>query len=330
MHTFQGKTPYFSTRQMTGSRTKESKPETGNSCIPVDDFKNWLLVERGFSRLTVDSYLLDIKGLTSWCEAHDGADPLQVDTLRWFIADLHGRNAPASVARKLSALRTLFRFMLTKQIIKESPLLGIANPKLVSYIPAFLTVDEVFCLLDAPGRQDRFEHRDKAVMELLYSTGMRVSELTGTNLNDLDFEAGMIIVLGKGKKERLIPFGNAASEALKRYFPLRDSLIIARIERGHVAEREALFLNSRGSRLTSRSVERMIKEYGQRAGIQTTVTPHGLRHSFATHLLEMGADLRVVQELLGHVSLSTTQKYTHVNMDHLTKVYDQAHPQAKR
>lgn len=299
-------------------------------CLPVAGFKNWLLVERGFSPLTVESYLLDIKDLTSWCTAHDEADPLQVDTLRGFIAGLHGRNAPASVARKLSALRTLFRYMLKEQMINKDPLAGIANPKLIRYIPSFLTIDEVFCLLDAPGKQDRFEYRDKAVMELLYSTGMRVSELTGSNLADLDFEAGMIIVLGKGKKERLIPFGSAASEALKKYFPLRDSLIIARIERGHAAERQAVFLNSRGTRLTSRSVERMVKEYGQLSGIQTTVTPHGLRHSFATHLLEMGADLRVVQELLGHVSLSTTQKYTHVNMEHLTRVYDQSHPQARR
>jgi integrase/recombinase XerC len=314
---------------MTGSSPRNQKPETGFSNIPVVGFKNWLLVERGFSILTVESYLLDIKELSSWCEAHGGVSPLTVDTLRGFIAGLHGRNAPASVARKLSALRTLFRYMLKNKMIKESPLQGIANPKLVRYIPAFLTIDEVFCLLDAPGSKDRFEYRDKAVMELLYSTGVRVSELTGSNLNDLDFEAGMIIVEGKGKKERLLPFGRAASEALKRYFPLRDSLLIARIRRGHTAEREALFLNSRGTRLTSRSVERMIKEYGRRSGIHTTVTPHGLRHSFATHLLEMGADLRVVQELLGHVSLSTTQKYTHVNMEYLTKVYDQAHPQSE-
>ncbi len=301
-----------------------------NPNLPVDGFKNWLLIERGFSQLTVDSYLLDIKDLTSWCEANEGQDPLQVETIRCFIADLHGRNAPATVARKLSALRTLFRYMLKEQMIRKNPLAGIANPKLVRYIPSFLTIDEVFCLLDAPGKQDRFEYRDKAVMELLYSTGMRVSELTGSNLNDLDFKAGMIIVLGKGKKERLIPFGCAASEVLKKYFPFRNSLIIARIERGYVAEREALFLNSRGTRLSSRSVERMVQEYGRRAGIQVMVTPHGLRHSFATHLLEMGADLRVVQELLGHVSLSTTQKYTHVNMEHLTRVYDQAHPLARK
>lgn len=257
-------------------------------------------------------------------------DPLQVDTLRAFVASLHGKNSAASVARKLSALRTFFRYLLLEKIIADNPLQSIANPKLLHHIPSFLTVDEVFCLLDAPDGRDSFASRDQAVMELLYATGMRVSELVACNCKELDFDTGMVKVMGKGRKERIVPFGRAAADALHRYFSQRDALIIARIERGHQPEREALFLNSRGLRLTARSVERLIRMYGQRAGIQVTVTPHALRHSFATHLLEMGADLRTVQELLGHVSLSTTQKYTHVNMEHLTRVYDQAHPQAKQ
>jgi integrase/recombinase XerC len=190
-------------------------------------------------------------------------------------------------------------------------------------------VDEVFCLLDAPDRKESLGLRDRAIMELLYSTGIRVSELAGLDLDDLDFVDSMLRVVGKGNKERIVPFGRAADEAVQAYLPHRDQLILARAARGHEPERQALFLNNRGTRLTVRSVERMIREYGQRAGIQVTVTPHALRHSFATHLLEMGADLRVVQELLGHVSLSTTQKYTHVNMDHLTRVYDTAHPLAR-
>lgn len=298
--------------------------------LPVDTFKSWLLVERGYSRLTVESYLSDIREFQTYCRTHDDADPLQSMTLRGFIAALHGKNSAASVARKLSALRTFFRYLLQENIIEENPLQGIANPKLVRYIPSFLTVDEVFCLLDAPCSKDRYGLRDRAVMELLYSTGIRVSELVACNCKDLDFATGMVKVMGKGKKERIVPFGRAAAEALDRYFPQRDRLILARVERGHPPEREALFLNSRGTRLTARSVERFVRMYGQRAGIQVTVTPHGLRHSFATHLLEMGADLRTVQELLGHVSLSTTQKYTHVNMEHLTRVYDEAHPQARR
>ncbi len=298
--------------------------------LPLAAFRSWLLVERGYSPLTVESYLSDINELSAFCGQGAGKDPFKVETLRGFIASLHGRNSPASVARKLSALRTFFRYLLREKIIVDNPLQGIANPKLVRYIPSFLTVDEVFCLLDAPDRRDTFAFRDQAVMELLYATGMRVSELTACNYKDLDFDTGMLKVMGKGRKERMVPFGRAAAEALRRYFSQRESLIINRIERGHQPERDALFLNNRGSRLTARSVERMIRTYGQRAGIQVTVTPHALRHSFATHLLEMGADLRTVQELLGHVSLSTTQKYTHVNMEHLTRVYDQAHPQARQ
>ncbi len=294
----------------------------------LEKFQSWLLVERGYSPLTVQSYCSDVSELYTFSEQKSGLDPLQTETLRAFIGSLHGKNSAASVARKLSALRTFFRYLLIENRIKKNPLQGIANPKLVRYIPSFLTVDEVFCLLDAPDGRDSFAHRDQAVMELLYATGMRVSELVFCNLGDLDFDTGMVKVTGKGRKERIVPFGTAAAEALHRYFPQRESLIVNRIERGHQPEKEALFLNSRGTRLTTRSVERLISMYGQRAGIQVTVTPHALRHSFATHLLEMGADLRTVQELLGHVSLSTTQKYTHVNMEHLTRVYDQAHPQA--
>ncbi len=298
--------------------------------LPVDTFKRWLLVERGYSPLTAESYLSDINELYRYCRNNDNSDPFQTKTLRGFIASLHGKNSAASVARKLSALRTFFRYLLREKLIDENPLQGIANPKLVRYIPSFLTVDEVFCLLDAPDDRDSFAYRDQAVMEFLYATGMRVSELVACNCTALDFDTGMVTVMGKGRKERIVPFGRAAAEALHRYFPLRETLILARIERGHPPEREALFLNNRGSRLTARSVERFVGMYGRRAGIQVTVTPHGLRHSFATHLLEMGADLRTVQELLGHVSLSTTQKYTHVNMDHLTRVYDMAHPQARQ
>ncbi len=294
----------------------------------VDAFHDWLRVERGYSPRTVDSYLADIRELYLFCQLNGQLDPWQRETLRRFIGSLHGKNSAASVARKLSALRTFFRFLQIRGEIDKNPLQGIANPRLVRYIPSFLTVDEVFCLLDAPGDRDSLALRDKAIMELLYATGMRVSEVVACNMNDLDFDLGMVKVTGKGNKERIVPFGRAAEEALRRYFPQRQALVTARAARGRPPEKDALFLNNRGSRLTARSVERMISGYGRRAGIQVAVTPHALRHSFATHLLEMGADLRTVQELLGHVSLSTTQKYTHVNMDHLTRVYDAAHPLA--
>jgi len=171
--------------------------------------------------------------------------------------------------------------------------------------------------------------RDVAILELLYSTGMRVAELVSRDKLNLDFATEMLMVRGKGNKERLVPVGRPALEAVQNWLPMREQLIADRARRGREVEKQALFLNVRGGRLTSRSVERMVKSYGERAGIPQIVTPHALRHSFATHLLEMGADLRSVQELLGHASLSTTQRYTHLTLDHLTEVYDKAHPNAK-
>ncbi len=305
-----------------------------NSCFTmtaqIEKFATWLLVEKGYSRNTVNSYLRDVMEFY-----RSAGEPAQVaeltsDRVAGFVASLYGTNCAASVARKLSSLRTFFRFLAREKALEHDPLAGIANPRLARYIPTFLTVDEVFALLEAPTpARDTFALRDRAMMELIYSTGMRVSELVGCNMDDLDFTEGMVRVRGKGNRERIVPFGRAAASALEAYFPQRQQLIQDRVSRGHVAERRALFLNTRGSRLTARSVERLVRMYGERAGIATEVTPHALRHSFATHLLEMGADLRVVQELLGHASLSTTQKYTHVNMDHLNRVYDSAHPQAR-
>lgn len=291
----------------------------------VDRFKDWLTVEKGYSEHTVSGYLHDVKEFLQFLKEKENATVSQ-EKVRLFVASLYSTNSSATVGRKLSALRTFFRFLCRTGVMSADPLTGVANPKIAKYIPVFLTVDEVFSLLEEPGEDDKFALRDIAVMELMYSTGMRVSEIVSRNMNNLDFDSGMVRVTGKGKKERIVPFGNAAAEALHRYFPQRQELIRACAGRGKQPDQNALFLNSRGGRITSRSVERMVKEYGQRAGITATVTPHALRHSFATHLLEMGADLRTVQELLGHVSLSTTQKYTHLNMDHLARVYDQAHP----
>jgi len=191
-------------------------------------------------------------------------------------------------------------------------------------------VDEVFALLDSPGTEETFGARDRAMLELLYSTGMRVSELVAGNMANLDFDSEMVRVRGKGNRERIIPIGKPAINALREYFVQRDVQLKTRLLQGKKFDGEAVFLNSRGSRITTRSVERLIAAYGRKAGIDKPVTPHVLRHSFATHLLEMGADMRSVQELLGHASLSTTQKYTHLDMVHLMKVYDKAHPKARR
>lgn len=295
-----------------------------------NDFSTWLEVEKGYSVHTVDGYLRDV---TEFCRfLGDAKDKTQIspENIRRFVASLYTTNSSASVGRKLSALRTFFRFLCRRGVVEADPLSGIPNPRGMKKIPVFLTVDEVFSLLEEPGPQDTFRTRDAAVMELMYSTGMRVSELVSRNINHLDFETGMVRVSGKGKKERVVPFGTAAAEALHRYFPDRRDLVCMCVSRGRQPDQDALFLNGRGRRISARSIERIVKEYGLRAGIKVVVTPHALRHSFATHLLEMGADLRTVQELLGHVSLSTTQKYTHLNLEHLSRVYDNAHPMARK
>ena len=292
----------------------------------VDKFSSWLEVEKGYSNHTVDGYVRDVKEFFRFLTGKKQDDNVTPENIRLFVASLYSTNSSSSVGRKLSSLRTFFRYLSREGVFTSDPLSGIANPKGVKHIPVFLTVDEVFSLLEEPGENDTFAKRDIAIMEFMYSTGMRVSELVSRNINDLDFETGMVRVTGKGRKERVVPFGTAAVEALRLYFSLRSELIQLRILRGNPPEKDALFLNSRGSRITARSIERIVKDYGLRAGITVDVTPHALRHSFATHLLEMGADLRTVQELLGHVSLSTTQMYTHLNVDHLSKVYDNAHP----
>lgn len=294
-------------------------------------FLGWLAVEKGYSPHTVANYGRDLAEFAA--QGREGMAAAEVDPrmVRAFVYSLHGRNKSSSVARKLSALRTFFRYLLRRGIIARDPAAAVAMPKQAGHIPVFLTVDEVFSLLESPGPADPFAARDRAILEMLYSTGMRVAELAALNLERLDLAEGMVRVLGKGNKERLVPVGQPALAALEEYWPQRLGLRRQTDERpGKAKDKgEAVFLNGRGGRLTTRSIERLVKQYAERAGIASRVTPHALRHSFATHLLEMGADLRTVQELLGHVSLSTTQKYTHLNLDHLTEVYDKAHPLAK-
>lgn len=292
------------------------------------EFSDWLVVEKVYSDHTVEGYLHDVNEFFQSLGDKGDVTRITSDNIRQFTASLYSTNSSATVGRKLSALRTFFRFLIRRGELDADPLAGIPNPKGMKKIPVFLSVDEVFSLIEEPGPDDKFAVRDTAIMELIYSTGMRVSELVSRDMNNLDFETGMVRVSGKGKKERIVPFGNAAAEVLKKYFSFRRVIIHKCASRGKAPDKDALFLNNRGTRITSRSVERIVKEYGLRAGIKVDVTPHALRHSFATHLLEMGADLRIVQELLGHVSLSTTQKYTHLNLDHLAKVYDKAHPLA--
>ena len=301
----------------------------------IEMFARWLATEKGYSDHTVSGYQRDLREFCSHICAggigdkkNIGPSPAEITPVhvRKFIVSLHGHNSAASVARKLSALRSFFRFGQRHKLLKHDPLSGVTGPKIGRFIPVFLTVDETFALLEAPTEKDTYALRDRAILELLYSTGIRVSELVSRNVADLDFTEEVLTVRGKGNKERLVPVGRPAVEAIRAWLPQRMQLIEQRAGRGRTVEREALFLNGRGSRLSSRSVERQVKAYGERAGITQIVTPHALRHSFATHLLEMGADLRSVQELLGHASLSTTQRYTHLTLDHLADVYDKSHP----
>lgn len=293
-------------------------------------FFEWLAVEKGYSPHTVDNYSRDLREFAIRIGGDPEVGAIDSRAIRAYVYQLNGRNKASTVARKLSTLRTFFKFLVRDGAIAQSPMVGVAMPKQARHIPSFLTVDEVFNLLAAPGKEDSFEARDRAILEFLYSTGIRVAELVSCELANLDFAKGMVMVRGKGDRERIIPMGREATAALQNYLPKRQQLLDNRSRTGRPVADRAVFLNSRATRLTTRSVERLVKMYGLRAGITTRVTPHALRHSFATHILEMGADLRAVQELLGHVSLSTTQKYTHLNMDYLMEVYDRAHPKARK
>jgi len=298
--------------------------------VHIERFCSWLSDEKGYSPHTVSGYRRDLLEFGAGAGLETAVQDIDSRTIRNYVYSLNLKNKSSSVARKLSALRTFFRFLEAEEVVRLNPMAHIAMPKQEQHMPVFLTVDEVFALLECPGPDETFGPRDRAMLELLYSTGMRVSELVACNMANLDLESEMVRVRGKGNKERLVPFGKPAVKALHEYFPHRETQLRISMQQGRKYDREAVFLNSRGSRLTSRSVERMIAEYGRRAGIDKPVTPHVLRHSFATHLLEMGADMRSVQELLGHASLSTTQKYTHLDMVHLMKVYDRAHPRARK
>ena len=295
----------------------------------IERFIKWLTDEKGYSRHTIINYERDLQEFAGVAGREVDVKAIDARIIRDYVYSLNIKNKSSSVARKLSALRTFFKFLEQESLVQQNPMGSISMPKQEQHIPVFLSVDEVFALLEAPGSENTFGARDSAILELLYSTGIRVSELVGCNMTSLDFDNEMVRVRGKGNRERLVPMGEPAIKALRIYFAQRDELLRNRLQQGKKIDRDAVFINSRGSRITTRSVERLIAEYGRKAGIDKPVTPHVLRHSFATHLLEMGADMRSVQELLGHASLSTTQKYTHLDMMHLMRVYDKAHPKAK-
>jgi integrase/recombinase XerC len=289
-------------------------------------FERHLSTERNVSEHTRRAYLQDLESFRVFLEenfAEKGANVIQqVDNivLRRYMALLHKKNRRTTIGRKLAALRTFFRYLLREGVLKINPAEAVATPRQEKYLPKTLSVDEVYTLMEHGQQTDMLSLRDRAIAETLYSCGLRVSELTGLNVGSIDLIEGLARVVGKGRKERIVPIGRKAKEALRRYLEFREA----------PAGEEALFLNYRGGRLTPRSVERNLKRQLIKAGILKGATPHALRHSFATHLLDGGADLRVIQELLGHASLSTTQKYTQVSVDRLMNVYDKAHPRSRK
>jgi integrase/recombinase XerC len=297
----------------------------------LEDFLTYLRVERQMSPHTLRNYRLDLSQFLDFIheDREDRESPRLPEVtyrdLRSFLAhSLKGRRK-ATVARKLSALRTFFKYLQRQGVVNHNPARLAPSPKMEKPLPHFLTVDEVFHLLGTKVEETFTARRDVAILEVFYAGGLRLSELAGLNLRDVDLSAGVMRVMGKGAKERLAFLGEAARRALGAYLPFRERLL-----RGQgVPQETALFLNSRGGRLSSRGVARIVEKWARLAGLGEALTPHGLRHSFATHLLEGQADLRAVQEMLGHASISSTQRYLHVNLDYLMEEYDKAHPRSK-
>ena len=288
----------------------------------ADKFINYLKIEKNASEHTAINYSIDLREFEKFL---GGKDISTVDhlTLRKFLAEMKAKNySKRTIARRLAALRTFFKFLFREGHIKTNPITAITTPKLDRTLPVFLDVDKVAKLLNSPSDKTPQGIRDRAILETLYSAGIRVSELVGLDTNDIDFISGVIKVLGKGSKERVVPIGEPALKALKNYLDMRGKWIDA------TGDKRAVFLNKSAKRLTDRTVRRIVDKYIKECAILEKISPHSLRHSFATHMLDRGADLRSVQELLGHMNLSTTQIYTHVTMERLKAVYDKAHPRA--
>lgn len=301
----------------------------------VQRYLDHLVVERGLSTNTLEAYRRDLRAYLAFLDKRSVHDPEAIDekVLRSFLASVsastHGEEeAPyrsSSVARRLSAVRSFHRFLLMEGATLDNPARGVVQPQVPRGLPRPLAIDDMAALLEAPAAGTSEGFRDRAILELLYGAGLRVSELVGLDVDDVDLEAGAVRVLGKGGKEREVPLGSFGREAVATYLTRARPVLASGLSRG------ALLLNLRfGSRLVRQSVGRIVAAHAAAAGIDKRVTPHTLRHSFATHLLEGGADVRVVQELLGHASVATTQVYTLVTRDHLREVYYSSHPRARR
>jgi integrase/recombinase XerC len=299
----------------------------------VRAFMTFLDVERGASRETLRNYASDLRQFVSFVTAGaSGIGPLdpaaiQTDSVRAYLQWLdRKREKRTSLARKLACLRSFFRYLQREGVVRRNPAEDVRSPKQPKLLPRVLTKDEAQALMEFPSATTGLSLRDRAILETLYSTGARVSEVVGINVEDLAAKEGLVRLRGKGRKERVVPIGGVAVEAIRQYRVRLNAMPNIQHSRLNKA---ALFRNNRGGRLTARSVARIVARYS-RALPGGPVSPHTLRHSFATHLLDEGADLRAIQEMLGHASLSTTQKYTHVAMDQLLALYDKTHPRASR
>jgi len=298
----------------------------------IQKYADHLRNERSLSAHTLRNYLSDLRqfqrfliGKELCLSDADTVDVRRVDVyvVRAHLASLTKDRRKSSIGRKLAALKSFFRYLLATHRVEKDPLLLIQTPKQEKPLPAFLSVDDMFRLLGALKIKNSLDIRDRAILEVFYSTGIRVSELVGLDWGDIDFQLGIVRVVGKGSKERIVPIGAVAIQTLQDY-----SLDQRKKWNFSCKGETPVFLNHRGARITTRSVARTVEKHLRKAGISVKMGPHGLRHTFATHLLNSGADLRVIQEMLGHASLSTTQRYTHLNLDQLTAVYDKAHPRA--
>ncbi|ODA36331.1 tyrosine recombinase XerC [Planctopirus hydrillae] len=294
-----------------------------------DRFLRYLQIERNASELTLKSYAEDFGSLHDYLTERVGhiTEPgqLGISELRGYVAYLNECGyAKTTIARRLASLRSFFRFCQREQLVEGNPAKALRTPRVGRKLPKFLTTEQIVKLLEAPPANEVDGLRDRAILETFYSAGLRVAELVGLNLDDWDQDAQILHVFGKGKKERIAPLGKHATKALENWVAVRQPE-----EAAPPQLKNALFLNRFGTRLTTRSVGRMLEKYIQLTGLDQLISPHTLRHTFATHLLDGGADLRAVQEMLGHKSLTTTQIYTHVSTQRLKDTYQQAHPHAK-
>jgi len=317
----------------------------------LKSFLRFLALNRNLSAHKVRAYESDLTQFIGFAAAQADVkkrdlDPAQLDraALRGFLADLHKQGqSRATAARKLAAVRTFLRYLRREAIIDDDPGALVATPKRDVRMPAHLSEAEMTALVDAPAGDTALSRRDRAILELFYASGLRLSEVAGLDMDNVDIGSKRVRVLGKGSKERLVPFNGSTQRALKDYIKDRAAIVAQRPAKpGHDGSRgragrvrrhadrpsDPLFVNYRGTRLTTRSIDRIVRKYVAASGVRAGISPHALRHSFATHLLQRGADLRVIQELLGHANLSTTQRYTHVNAAQLLEVYRNAHPRA--